>query len=55
MDLNQDALLSLALGVGLLIGVERERRKGHGPNRRFAGVRTFNAGDRLGAWLGAGG
>ncbi len=33
--------LALALGVGLLIGVERERRKGRGPTRQFAGVRTF--------------
>jgi hypothetical protein len=33
--------LSVALGVGLLIGVERERRKGDGPARAAAGVRTF--------------
>jgi uncharacterized membrane protein (DUF4010 family) len=33
--------LALALGIGLLIGVERERRKGHGPRRAFAGVRSF--------------
>ncbi|MFN7197677.1 MAG: MgtC/SapB family protein, partial [Hylemonella sp.] len=52
MAAERDALLSLALavGVGLLIGVERERRKGHGPTRRFAGVRTFT----LAALLGAG-
>jgi uncharacterized membrane protein (DUF4010 family) len=31
----------VALGVGLLIGAERERRKGHGPNRAPAGIRTF--------------
>jgi uncharacterized membrane protein (DUF4010 family) len=30
-----------ALGCGLLIGVERERRKGTGASRGFAGVRTF--------------
>ena len=30
-----------ALGVGLLIGAERERRKGEGPSRSPAGVRTF--------------
>jgi len=30
-----------ALGIGLLIGAERERRKGEGPSRSPAGVRTF--------------
>ena len=30
-----------SLGVGLLLGVERERRKGTGANRGAAGVRTF--------------
>jgi len=30
-----------ALGGGLLIGIERERRKGSGPRRALAGVRTF--------------
>ena len=33
--------LVVALGVGLLIGVERERVKGIGPRRASAGVRTF--------------
>jgi len=33
--------LAAALGSGLLIGIERERRKGAGPHRRLAGVRTF--------------
>lgn len=33
--------LAVALGVGLLIGVERERSKGVGPSRGPAGVRTF--------------
>ncbi len=33
--------LATALGAGLLIGIERERRKGVGPKRAFAGVRTF--------------
>ncbi len=39
----QDALLGLAaaLGSGLLIGLERERRKGTGPHRALAGIRTF--------------
>ncbi|HVF16053.1 MAG TPA: DUF4010 domain-containing protein [Steroidobacteraceae bacterium] len=32
---------AVALGIGLLIGAERERAKGHGPNREIAGVRTF--------------
>lgn len=31
----------VAFGVGLLIGVERERAKGSGPGRAAAGVRTF--------------
>ncbi len=35
------AKLALAFGVGLLIGVERERRKGTGPTREPAGIRTF--------------
>lgn len=33
--------LAVALGIGLVIGAERERRKGEGPNRRGAGIRTF--------------
>ena len=33
--------LAVALGVGLLVGVERERRKGGGPGREAAGLRTF--------------
>jgi len=33
--------IAVALGIGLLIGVERERRKGEGPERAAAGVRTF--------------
>lgn len=39
----QDAILGLAvaLGVGLLVGVERERRKGAGAQRAAAGLRTF--------------
>lgn len=30
-----------SLGIGLLIGAERERRKGEGPARSPAGIRTF--------------
>jgi uncharacterized membrane protein (DUF4010 family) len=33
--------LVMAIGVGLLIGTERERRKGRGPQRGPAGIRTF--------------
>ncbi|NVN86002.1 MAG: MgtC/SapB family protein [Rhodopseudomonas sp.] len=33
--------LAVALGIGLLIGAERERRKGEGPFRAPAGIRTF--------------
>lgn len=32
---------SVAFGCGLLIGIERERVKGIGPQRRFVGVRSF--------------
>ncbi len=49
MDPNSVAILdqkllfgfAAALGGGLLIGIERERRKGFGANRALAGVRTF--------------
>jgi uncharacterized membrane protein (DUF4010 family) len=41
--------LSVALGVGLLIGAERERRKETGPNRSAAGIRTFAVTALLGA------
>jgi uncharacterized membrane protein YhiD involved in acid resistance len=33
--------LAVALGIGLLIGSERERRKGSGPSRSPAGMSTF--------------
>ena len=33
--------LAVALGIGLMLGVERERRKGEGPSREPAGIRTF--------------
>ena len=32
---------SVAIGIGLLIGLERERSKGEGLARRPAGIRTF--------------
>ena len=39
----------VALGSGLLIGIERERRKGSGPARALAGVRTFTLAALCGA------
>lgn len=33
--------LAVALGIGMLIGADRERTKGAGPGRGAAGVRTF--------------
>lgn len=39
----------VALGIGLLIGAERERRKGVGPSRGAAGIRTFAITAILGA------
>jgi uncharacterized membrane protein (DUF4010 family) len=48
--------LAVALGVGLVIGLERERRKGTGPSRGPAGVRTFALTSLVGALsLGVGG
>ena len=43
-ELSSQWLLSIcvALGIGLLIGAERERRKGSGPQRAAAGIRTFS-------------
>jgi len=42
-EFNSQSLLAVcvALGIGLLIGAERERRKGEGPTRAPAGIRTF--------------
>lgn len=49
-DVTQVAIaLAVALGCGLLVGIERERRKGSGPARAFAGVRTFTLTSVLGA------
>lgn len=51
-----EARLAVALGIGLVIGAERERRKGQGPGRRGAGIRTFAVVGLLGgvvAMLGA--
>lgn len=40
---------AVALAIGLLIGLERERTKGEGPARRPAGIRTFALATLLGA------
>ena len=40
---------AVALGAGLLIGIERERRKGAGAARALAGVRTFTLTSLAGA------
>jgi uncharacterized membrane protein (DUF4010 family) len=39
----------VALGIGLLIGIDRERKKGEGPARQAAGLRTFALAALLGA------
>lgn len=41
--------LAVALGIGLLIGIERERRKSEASWRATAGVRTFTVASLLGA------
>ncbi len=41
--------LAVALGIGLLIGIERERRKGDGDRRAAAGLRTFAVAATVGA------
>lgn len=41
--------LATAIGIGLLIGAERERRKGSGTKRAAAGVRTFTLASLAGA------
>jgi len=42
MRIGEPALrLAAALAIGLLMGAERERRKGQGPSRAAAGIRTF--------------
>jgi uncharacterized membrane protein (DUF4010 family) len=47
--------LGVALAIGFLIGIERERSKGTGPNRAVAGLRTFTLisfAGALGVWIG---
>lgn len=41
--------LAVAIGIGLLIGAERERRKGVGTDRSPEGIRTFTIASMLGA------
>jgi uncharacterized membrane protein (DUF4010 family) len=41
--------MAIALGIGLLIGAERERRKGDGTGRSAAGIRTFALVSLIGA------
>jgi len=41
--------LAAALGCGLLMGLERERRKGQGPHRALAGMRSFTLASLMGA------
>ena len=41
LQMSQLVAIAVACGVGLLVGIERERRKGSGPRRGAAGVRTF--------------
>ncbi|WP_197967619.1 MgtC/SapB family protein [Bradyrhizobium diversitatis] len=49
-SLSPDVIaIIVALGIGLLIGLERERRKGEGPGRSPAGLRTFAAASLAGA------
>jgi len=40
---------AVAILLGLLIGLERERSKGQGPARRTAGIRTFALATLVGA------
>lgn len=51
MDIDTPALLNLveALGIGLLIGAERERRKDDAGSRAAAGIRTFALASMVGA------
>ncbi len=52
MGVNLDSVvvrIVVALGIGLLIGLERERRKGEGSDRAPAGLRTFAATSLAGA------
>lgn len=45
--------LAVSVAIGLLVGIDRERRKGEGPGRDEAGVRTFAVVGGLGGVAGA--
>lgn len=49
VDFNLWLNLAVALGIGLLVGAERERSKGVGPERSSQGIRTFTIASLLGA------
>jgi uncharacterized membrane protein (DUF4010 family) len=51
MPLTNQPILAygIALGIGLLIGADRERSKGFGPTRSAMGIRTFSTTSLLGA------
>lgn len=51
MSFDKQTLIgfAVALAIGILIGIERERSKGDGPDREIAGVRTFTLISLLGA------
>lgn len=51
MSLDKQSLLgfAVAIALGILIGIERERSKGTGPDREVAGVRTFTLISLVGA------
>jgi uncharacterized membrane protein (DUF4010 family) len=47
--LETTSAIAVAAGCGMLIGIDRERRKGRGPARGFAGLRSFTLAAVLGA------
>lgn len=49
IDNNLWLNLAVSLGIGLLVGAERERSKGIDPDRSLAGIRTFTIVSMLGA------
>jgi len=51
MTFDPEELLNLAvaLAIGMLVGIERERSKGKGPEREIAGLRTFTLVALIGA------
>lgn len=49
---NEIVRLLVALAIGLVLGLERERNKGEGPSRAAAGIRTFALTSLLGGATG---